>query len=374
MEENRLKKLESLGQAIWLDYIRYDFVVNGGLKDLIETDGLRGMTSNPAIFAKAILDGKIYDRMIQDMLTDGKDAKTIYEMLSQADVRNAADIFRSVYDKTDGTDGYVSLEVNPHLAHDTEGTIEEALRLWAALDRKNVMIKIPATTEGLPAIRRLIAEGININVTLIFGVTRYLQVVDEFIAGIQERIAQNKPVKNVASVASFFLSRIDTMVDPVLENKIRQGGDHAQLAKSAFGQVAIACAKTAYKNYQRIFEHEPFTEMITKGANVQRLLWASTGAKNPQFSELKYVEPIIGKNTVNTLPVETFQAYRAHGIPTLSIENEVAQAEEVLKSLPVLGIDLEDVANRLETEGVEKFIEPFDRLMSSIENFSNMIK
>ncbi|MGE4354090.1 MAG: transaldolase [Oscillospiraceae bacterium] len=368
MGKNALKELEGLGQSIWLDYIRRDFVVGGELEKFIEQDGLRGMTSNPAIFEKAILDGVVYEKFMRTMSAAGKDPEAIYEALSQEDVRSAADKFRPVYEKTGGVDGYVSLEVNPHLAHDTEGTIAEARRLWTALDRPNVMIKIPATAEGLPAVRRLIGEGINVNVTLIFGISRYLQVADEYIKGIQDRISRNEPVDHVASVASFFLSRIDTMVDPVFEQIINQDGSLAELAKKAYGQVAVSCAKMAYQNYKRLFEGEIATSMIGRGAKVQRLLWASTSAKNPKFGELKYVEPLIGQNTVNTLPVKTYHAYRDGGNPTLSIENDIAQAEEVLKRLPALGIDMDDVVRRLEDEGIQKFIEPFDKLISTLKN------
>lgn len=367
METSRIKALERLGQSIWIDYIRRDLMTSGELERLISEDGLLGMTSNPAIFEKAILDSDVYDALIRAMLADGKDTNAIYEALSQGDVRDAADVFRPVYDQTGGRDGYVSLEVNPHLAHDTEGTVAEARRLWAALDRKNVLIKVPATREGLPAIRRLIGEGISVNVTLIFSVSRYLQVADAYIQGIQDRLAQNMPVHDVVSVASFFLSRIDSMVDPVLARA--QEGGQAALAGKAYGQVAIASAKIAYQNYKKKFEGPVFLDLKRRGAKVQRLLWASTGTKNPQFGELKYVEPLIGRDTVSTLPVKTFNEYRAHGNPTLSIENEAAEAEAVLRSLPGLGIDLDAVTRRLEDDGIQKFIDPFDKLMVTLKTF-----
>jgi transaldolase len=370
MERNALKQLEALGQSVWLDYIRRDLVDDGGLKRLIEEDGLRGMTSNPSIFEKAILDGGLYDGAIRVLTADGKDAQAIYETLSQEDVQGAADIFRPVFEKTGGADGYVSLEVNPHLAHDTEATVTEARRLWAALKRPNVMIKVPATLEGLPAVRLLIGEGINVNVTLIFSVSRYLQVADAYIRGLQDRVARSEPVEHIASVASFFLSRIDSMVDPALEQIVRQGGEEAARAEKAYGQAAVTCAKTAYQNYKRLFENGAFSELTNKGARSQRLLWASTSAKNPKFSELKYVEPLIGRNTVNTMPVRTFEAYRAGGDPALTLEQDLKKAEEVLKTLPGLGIDLEDVAGRLEDEGVKKFIDPFDKLISTLARYS----
>lgn len=363
--ESRIKKLESLGQSIWIDYIRRDFVVSE-LNHLIEEDGLQGMTSNPAIFEKAFLDSTVYDPSIQTLLAAQKSAAAIYEALSQEDVRSAAERFRPVYGRTEGKDGYVSLEVNPHLAHDTVGTISEARRLWATLDLPNVLIKVPASAEGLPAIRQLISEGISINVTLIFGIDSYRKVADAYMQGLRDRIAQNKPVHNVVSVASFFLSRIDVMLDPVLEEIVRQGGEHAELAAKAFGQVAIASAKTAYQRYQEMFEGDSFAELRSHGANVQRLLWASTGAKNPKFSDLKYVEPLIGRNTVSTLPLETFYAYRERGNPDYTMEAGAAQAQEVLDSLSKLGIDMDAVVRRLEVEGIQKFIDAYDKLLLAI--------
>ncbi len=359
--------MQRLGQSIWLDYIRRDFIASGELGKYIGVYGLRGMTSNPAIFEKAILSGDIYSEPIRTMLREGKDSQFIYEVLSQSDVRAAADVFKPVYDKTNGNDGYVSLEVNPHLAFDTEGTIEEARRLWTAVDRQNILIKIPATAEGLPAIRQLISEGININVTLIFGIERYLQVADEYIAGIIERIDHNEAVNNVVSVASFFLSRIDTLIDPMLEKIIDNRGQLGGLAQNAYGQVAIASAKTAYQEYKRIFENNKFLEPTKMGARVQRLLWASTGAKNPKFSALKYVEPLIGRNTVSTLPLEIFNAYCEHGKPKRTIEDGAADAAEILKSLPDLGVDIHEIIRQLELEGIEKFTEPFDKLLSAID-------
>ena len=290
MKENPLKQLGTLGQSIWLDYIRRDLIASGELRRLIEEDGLRGMTSNPSIFEKAIAESNLYDQDIRDMALKRKDVKTIYESLSQRDVQNAADEFRSVYEKTDGKDGYVSLEVNPHLAHDTKGTIEEARRLWAALNRPNVLIKVPATSDGLPAIRQLISEGINVNVTLLFGLPRYRQAAEAYIAGLEARAVQGKPLEHIASVASFFLSRIDALVDPLLEKFIAEGGKKTEIAKKVHGQVAIASAKMAYQIYKEIFGSDRFKKLADKGARVQRLLWASTGTKNPDYSDMKYVE------------------------------------------------------------------------------------
>ena len=355
MKHNPLQRLATFGQSIWLDYIRRDLISNGELRRLIEVDGLRGITSNPAIFEKAITDSHAYDIAIRDLAQQGNGAEAIYETLSQQDVQSAADAFRPLYDSTDGKDGYVSLEVNPHLAHDTDGTLQEARRLWAALNRPNVFIKVPATAAGLPAIQQLISEGINVNVTLLFGLPRYRQVAEAYIAGIEARLAQGEPVQQVASVASFFVSRIDALLDPLLE---------APAAQPLRGQVAIASAKIAYQIYQELFNGERFEALEAQGANVQRLLWASTSAKNPAFSDVKYVEALIGADTVNTLPMETLNAYRDHGEPQARLEQSIPEAHQVLAQLPALGINLDQLTQQLEDEGVNKFNKPFDKLLT----------
>ena len=366
MKDNPLTILGTLGQSLWLDYIRRDLIASGGLRRLIEEDGLRGMTSNPSIFEKAIADSHDYDADIRAMAIAGKDANAIYEALSQHDVQSAADEFRSVYEKTEGKDGFVSLEVNPHLAHDTQGTIQEARRLWGLLNRPNVFIKVPATTEGLPAIRQLINEGINVNVTLLFRLPRYRQVVEAYIAGIEARAAQGKPVKHVASVASFFVSRIDALVDPLLDKLLSQGGEEAELAKKVRGQVAIASARMAYQIYKEIFGSDRFRKLAAQDARVQRLLWASTGTKNADYSDVKYVEALIGPDTVNTAPLETLDAYRDHGEPKARLEQDLKEARWVLERLPELGISIDNVTRQLEDEGVEKFNKPFDKLMETL--------
>jgi transaldolase len=366
MSGNSLKRLGSLGQSVWLDYIRRDLIASGQLRRLIEEDGLRGMTSNPSIFEKAIVDSHDYDEDIRAMALKGKGAEAIYEALSQGDVESAADQFRPLYDRTDGQDGYVSLEVNPHLAHDTEGTVEEARRLWAALNRPNVLIKVPATADGLPAIQQLISEGISVNVTLLFGLPRYRQVAEAYIAGLEARAAQGKPLKHLASVASFFVSRIDALVDPLIEELITQGGKEKDLARKARGQVAIASAKMAYQIYKEVFGGERFRKLAAQGARVQRLLWASTSAKNPDYSDVKYVEALIGPDTVDTIPMETLDAYRDHGKPKARLEQDVEEARSVLGRLHELGIDIDNVTRQLEDEGVEKFNQPFDKLMATL--------
>jgi transaldolase len=366
MKTNPLQLLGTFGQSLWLDYIRRDLIASGELRRMIAEDGLCGMTSNPAIFEKAIAGSHAYDVDLRTMALAGQSAQAIYEALTQRDVQSAADAFRPVYDRTDGRDGYVSLEVNPHLALDTKGTIVEARRLWAALNRPNVFIKVPATLAGLPAIQQLISDGINVNVTLLFGLPRYLQVAEAYLAGLQARASAGKPVQRVASVASFFVSRIDSLVDPLLEASLAQGGPNAGLAKDLRGRVAIASAKLAYQLYKDVFGTLRFKRLRDAGARVQRLLWASTGTKNPAYSDVKYVEALIGQDTVNTLPLETLNAYRDHGAPQASLEQDAAEASQVLQRLRALGISLDKVAQQLEAEGVEKFNQPFDKLMATL--------
>lgn len=353
---NPLKKLNEFGQSCWLDYIRRDMVRNGDLAGLIERDGISGITSNPAIFEKAIVHSDIYDEAIRSLARKGLYARQIYDRLSLEDVGEAADLFRPVYDRTGGRDGFVSLEVNPHLARDTEGSIDEARRLWHELNRPNVMIKIPATLEGLPAITQLISDAINVNVTLIFSLSRYDAVMAAYIEGLERRIAKGQQIEGIASVASFFLSRIDTLLDITLNHK----------ATKLKGKTAIACAKVAYQAYQRRFSKDDFTRLSEKGAKPQRLLWASTSTKDPMESDIKYVEPLIGPGTVNTMPVETMNAYRDHGNPANRIGEGLSDAIKLLDDLASAGIDLEAATRELESEGLSKFNQPFDRLIQGI--------
>ncbi|HEV2524526.1 MAG TPA: transaldolase, partial [Gammaproteobacteria bacterium] len=355
MKANPLKKLEALGQSIWLDYIKRDLIREGELVKLIDKDGLRGMTSNPSIFEKAITESKEYDQDIQKMKNQGKDVNAVFEALTQQDVRDAADAFRVVYNNSQGKDGFVSLEVNPHLADDTDGTIVEARHLWKALGRPNVMIKVPATREGLPAIKQLISEGINVNITLLFGLPRYQAVIEAYLSGLELRLAMGKPLKSIASVASFFLSRIDVLVDPLLEKMIAEGNELSILAKEMHGQVAIASAKAAYQIYKQVVASDRFKKLAEKGGEPQRLLWASTGTKNPTYSDIQYIEALIGPETVNTIPVETLDAYRDHGDPKLLLEKDVEKAKWIFQKLPELGINIDQVTQQLEQEGVKKF-------------------
>ena len=368
MKENPLIQLEKLGQSVWLDSINRNLITSGELRRLIEVDGLSGITSNPAIFEKAISESNDYKHDIRTMLAEGRDANAIYEAICLKDLQMAADEFKPIYNKTNGEDGYVSMEVDPHLAYNTKGTIEEARRLWTALNRPNVFIKIPATLEGLPAIQQLTSEGININVTLLFGLPRYRQVAEAYISGIELMETQGKDLSQVVSVASFFISRIASLVDPIEEEFLASHGEQAHFGTYVKGHVAVSSAKIAYKMYKEIFESERFRRLADKGARMQKLLWASTGTKNPEYSDIKYVEELIGKNTINTIPPATMNAYRDHGHPKERIELDLKQSEWVMDVLPELNIDIDAVTQQLEDEGVDKFNKQFDKIMSIIDN------
>jgi transaldolase/glucose-6-phosphate isomerase len=366
MNDSPLKKLESLGQSLWMDFLRRGMLKDGEIARLIAEDGVSGITSNPSIFEKAIAGSHDYDKSIRLLALEHRKESEIYQTLTVDDIREAADCFHSVYERTAGGDGFVSLEVSPHLARDTEGTIAEARRLWAAVDRPNLMIKVPGTREGLPAIRRLIGEGINVNITLLFGLPRYREVAEAYIGGLEDRAAQGGALDRLASVASFFLSRIDVLLDPELEKIIAAGGEQGKLAGSVHGQTAIASAKLAYSIYHEIFTAPRFQALSGRGARTQRLLWASTSTKNPAYSDVKYVEPLIGPETINTMPIETITAYRDHGNPVNSLAEGLSQAQSVFDRLKSLGIDIDHLTQQLEDEGVDKFNQPFDRLMETI--------
>ena len=366
MKDNPLLKLREFGQSIWMDYISRHVINSGELRQLIEGDGLCGVTSNPSIFDKAIAGSHDYDDAIRSLACAGRNIAEIYQALTVEDVQMAADLFRPTYNRLERGDGFVSLEVNPHLAHDSRGSIDEARRLWAALNRPNVFIKIPATLEGLPAIRQLISEGINVNVTLLFGLPRYREVAEAYLAGLEDRAAGGLPVKGIASVASFFLSRIDVLIDPLLEKIMADGGPEAATAARLHGQIAIASAKMAYLIYKGIFDGDRFRRLSAQGARPQRVLWASTSTKNPEYPDVKYVEPLIGPDTINTLPPETINAYRDHGDPALRLEEHLDEAADHLKRLTELDIDLDEITRQLEDEGVAKFNEPYDSLMRTL--------
>ncbi|OGX83668.1 bifunctional transaldolase/phosoglucose isomerase [Hymenobacter glacialis] len=365
---NPLVAIRQFDQSLWLDFISRPILINGKLQRRITDEALRGVTSNPAIFAKSIGDTSDYDSAIQALALQDKTTDEIYTTLAVADVQAACDLFRPLYDREHtSNDGYVSLEVSPKLVNDTAGTIAEGLHLWHTVDRPNVMIKVPATLEGLPAIRRLIAEGVNVNVTLIFGLERYRLVTEAFLAGLEDRAQAGLPLARIDSVASFFLSRIDVLIDPMLEKIAAEGGERGALAQSMVGEVALASAKQAYQLYKEIFAGPRWAALQAQGAETQRLLWASTGNKNPNYDDLKYVENLIGPNTVNTVPVETLDIFRERGQPANRLEDGLDQAREVLRRLPELGIDLEEHTNFLEVDGAKKFNEPFSKLMLSLD-------
>jgi transaldolase/glucose-6-phosphate isomerase len=349
-----------------MDYIRRHMITSGELKELIEEDGLRGVTSNPSIFEKAIAGSHDYDETIRAMALEGKGVEEIYQSLTLEDIRRAADLFRPTYDRLEGRDGFVSLEVNPHLAHDTERTISEARLLWSRLNRPNVLIKVPATREGLPAIKQLISEGINVNITLLFGLPRYREVAEAYINGLEERMGRGEPIENIASLASFFLSRIDVLIDPMLEKRMKNEEAIADKAANLLGKVAVASARVAYQIYKEIFKGERFSKLTERGARPQRVLWASTSTKNPDYSDVKYVEDLIGPETVNTLTQETLHAYRDHGGPALRLEEGLEEAHQVLRQLAEVGIDIHQVTQQLEDEGVEKFNRPYDSLIETL--------
>jgi transaldolase len=367
MKNNPLLDIQALGQSIWQDFISREVIRTGALLRRIEEEGLRGVTSNPAIFNEAIGGSQDYDDDIRELARQGKSTVQIYETLTVRDVGDAADLLRPLYDESEGRHGFVSLEVNPHLARDIDGTLSEAHHLWQTVDRPNVMIKVPATREGLTCIEQLIRDGINVNVTLLFGLPRYREVAQAYIAGLTARAQQGEPLEHVASVASFFLSRIDVLVDPMLEERIQDGGPAADTAAKLRGQVAVASAKQAYQIYKEIFMGADFRRLADKGALTQRVLWASTSTKNPDYPDVKYVEALIGPETVNTLPQETLDAYRDHGRPAPRLEEDLSKAEWVLRTLPELGIDIDRVTGQLVHEGIEKFNKPYDSLIQTLE-------
>ena len=359
------------GQSIWMDNLSRDLIESGELKQSIADKGIRGITSNPAIFEKAIAGNKIYDEAIEAGIKAGKSVQDIYEDLIFTDIRNACDIFMPVYKETDGLDGYVSIEVPPDLAKKTDDTVKEARRYYQAIDRPNLMIKIPGTPEGLPAVEQAISEGMSVNVTLLFSVQSYIDTAWAYIRGLEKRAEAGEDISKVASVASFFLSRIDVMIDEKVDSKLESasGDDKAKL-EAIKGKVAIANAKIAYQKYKEIFGSDRWKALAEKGAKVQRLLWASTSTKNPEYSDVMYVDELVGPDTVNTLPPNTIEACVDHCDPASRIEQNLDEAQQIIDGLKddAVGIDLDTVMNDLLEEGIDKFIKPFESLMSSLES------
>lgn len=369
MAKNPLRELNAVGQSVWQDNIRRGELLSGALKKLIDEDGLSGTTSNPTIFGKAIEGSKDYDEAISQLGRSGKSAAEIFDSLAIEDIQHACDLFRPTYDATEGRDGFVSIEVSPTLAHDTAGTIDEARRLWNAVNRPNVMIKIPGTKEGLPAIEQTLSEGLNINITLLFAVEMYEQVANRYVAALAKRAAEGKPVNRVASVASFFVSRIDTLIDQQLDARL--GAAPSPAAKEKLeglkGKTAIANAKVAYRKFKEVFGGAAFQALEAKGARVQRVLWASTSTKNPAYRDVIYVETLIGPATVNTMPPATITAFRDHGQVRLTLEENVDGAFRELAQLGEVGIDLRAATQKLEDDGVKSFAGDFAKLLSVVE-------
>ena len=370
---NPLKDLLKFGQSVWLDYIRRDLLTSGELKRLIEEDGLRGMTSNPTIFEKAIAGGALYDDLLNSLRSrTDLDAKGRFEILAIRDIQDAADILRPVYDSSKRRDGYVSLEVSPYLARDTKGSLEEARRLWKAVGRENVMIKIPGTAEGLPAIQQALSEGININVTLLFAQDVYVKVAEAYIAGLEQFARSGGDVSKMASVASFFISRIDSAVDAVIDAKLKVSKDarEQEQLKSLHGKVAIANGKQTYEKYQAIFSTDRWKALAAKGAQTQRVLWASTSTKNPAYRDVLYVEELIGPDTVDTIPPATFDAFRDHGKLRPSLTEDLASAHKTMEAAAKAGISMKEVTDKLTDDGVRLFSEAFDKLLAAVEQSS----
>jgi transaldolase len=376
MRENPLKQLDKYGQSVWHDYIRRKEILSGELKKRIDEDGLLGVTSNPSIFEKAIAGSDDYDESIRQYVAEGLDAPKIFEKLAIEDIQKATDEFRGVFEKTGGRDGYVSLEVSPLLAHDTKGSLEEARHLFAAVKRPNLMIKIPGTKEGLPAIEQALTEGININITLLFGLERYAEVANIYLKALEKRVADGKPIEKAASVASVFVSRIDTLVDEKLEARLAAGKtpEERKKVESLAGRVAVANTKLIYQKYKEIFLTPRFEELAKKSARVQRPLWGSTSTKNPNYSDILYVQELIGRDTVNTMPTATIDAYRDHGKPEAdTIEQGLDEARRVIAALPGVGIDLRAVTQKLEDNGVEAFANDYKKLLASIEEKKGVV-
>lgn len=365
---NRLRMLEAEGQAIWLDFLDRRFLEDGGFARLIELDGLTGITSNPSIFEKAIVDGSAYDSDIAAFLArDETGASEVYEHLAVADLKSAADALRPAYDRLDGADGFASIEVSPHLAYSAQGSVDEAQRLWTAVDRPNLMVKIPGTEEGVPAVLELTSRGINVNITLLFSIDMYRAVAEAYLAGLEGRVARGEDVSRVSSVASFFVSRIDSRIDREIDVRVSAGDARSEALIPLRGKVAIANAKLAYQYYLKQIESERWRALAAKGARPQRLLWASTGTKDPLYSDVLYVETLIGPHTINTMPLKTIDAFRDHGRISASLTSDVNGARQVLAEADRLGLDLSRVTKALIADGIRSFSGSADALLDVIE-------
>lgn len=368
-DRSALHDLHALGQSVWLDYIRRGILDNGELEEMIRRYDLRGVTSNPSIFEQAIGDSDDYDDAFDVLAADQAEATEAYEALAVEDITRACDLFRGVYDESNGTDGFVSLEVSPELAHDEAGTLDEARRLWKAVGRPNLMIKVPGTDAGLPVIEQLLFEGMNVNITLLFSVANHEQVMEAFLRGLERRMEAGQPLERVASVASFFVSRVDSAIDAQLNKLADAATDDAakQRALGLRGKAAVANAKLTYRRFQEIFSGERWERLAAAGAQVQRPLWASTSTKNPDYRDVIYVEELTGAHTVNTMPLATVEAFADHGVAASKVDQDVDQAVADIAALRELGIDLDQVTDQLQREGVEKFAKSFRDLLQSVD-------
>ncbi|HLI69195.1 MAG TPA: transaldolase [Ktedonobacteraceae bacterium] len=373
---NPLLQLKTLGQSVWYDNIDRAQLVSGEFKRLLDEDGIVGVTANPTIFEKSISHGHAYDEQMMQLIKQGKSTNEIYEALVIQDIRTVADLLRPIYESTDRHDGYVSLEVSPELAHDTEGTLSEVRRFWKIVDRPNLMIKIPATPAGIPAIERALTEGINVNITLIFSLDNYRQVAEAYLNALENRNAEGKDIGHIASVASFFVSRVDTLVDKLLEEKVKASSDpiEQRKLKELEGKAAIANARLVYQEFKRIFNTPRFETLKHSGAHVQRPLWASTSTKNPAYRDVLYAEELVGPDTVDTMPLETIRNFRDHGVVTLTVEKDPQSAQAVLDELEKLDIHYAQVTQQLQDEGVQKFADSFHQLFQGIESKQKAIK
>jgi transaldolase/glucose-6-phosphate isomerase len=364
---SRLRELESLGQSIWLDYISRDLLRSGELEQKISEDGLRGMTSNPSIFEKAVGGSNEYDAEIAELAAEGRDAAAVFDRLAIADVSAACDHFLPVYEESDGRDGYVSIEVSPHLAYDPDTTLSEARRLWAAVDRPNVMIKIPGTAEGMPAVHKALLEGINVNVTLLFAFDQYLDVIETFIRALEDRLDAGLPVDRCASVASFFVSRVDTLVDKLLDEKA-DGADEARKERLAalHGKLGVANSRIVYEHFAEVLAGDRWARLAGAGAAPQRVLWASTSTKNPAYSDVLYVDELIGPDTVNTLPQATYDAFKDHGKVARTVDKDLEAAHRHMDELAAEGIDVKAATDKLLRDGVDLFVASFDEVIGIV--------
>jgi transaldolase len=369
MADNSIRKLLALGQSVWQDDISREMLNSGFLQRQIREIGIRGVTSNPTIFEKAISAGSDYDAQITELLHSGESPAEIFEAIEVQDIQSACDLFRSVYDESDGADGFVSIEVFPDAARDADATREQVRRLWSSVDRPNLMVKIPGTVEGLPVIEEMLAEGKNINITLLFSVERYEGVAEAYVAALEKRLAAGQPINRISSVASFFVSRVDTLVDKLLQERIDASDDPAiqEELRQLQGTIAIANAKLAYQSFLRMFEGSRFAPLRQAGAKVQRPLWASTGTKNPAYSDVLYINDLIGPETVNTMPRKTIEAFLDHGVVERTIDRDVERARRALENLAAHGIDLASVTAQLEKEGIASFIKSFEELLAGVD-------